>query len=298
MRQRVMIAMALVCGPRLLIADEPTTALDVTVQAQILELLRELQHESAWRVLFVTHDLGVVARLADRMVVMYAGQVVEAGAGRRAVRRAAAPVHARRCFDGRRPQAQGTGAADDPGQPPEPGQMPEGCRFHPRCAHASGECTAGGRRSSSLRRPARCGASASASWRADLAGARPGCTEAAMTTRERPATAAGGPPEPLWSGGLRKRLPDPAAAAGAAAGPSVAVDDVELAIEPGEASGLVGESGSGKSTGGRLVAAPARADRRVDRVRRAGHHRVQPAPRCGATCAATCRRCSRTSAAR
>ena len=89
MRQRVMIAMALACDPKLLIADEPTTALDVTIQAQVLDLLRRLQSELGMAILFVTHDLGVVAEIADRVTVLYAGQTVEVGDGRRAVQQTA-----------------------------------------------------------------------------------------------------------------------------------------------------------------------------------------------------------------
>jgi peptide/nickel transport system ATP-binding protein/oligopeptide transport system ATP-binding protein len=141
MRQRVMIAMALSCNPDLLIADEPTTALDVTVQAQILDLLRDLQQQSGMAIVLITHDLGVVAEMADEVAVMYAGRVVE--------------------------RTSGTAIFDDPQHPytlgllgsipkieedrerllavegtvPAPFALPEGCRFHPRCVFAAPECT-------------------------------------------------------------------------------------------------------------------------------------------------------------
>jgi peptide/nickel transport system ATP-binding protein len=141
MRQRVMIAMALACEPDLLIADEPTTALDVTVQAQILDLLRDLQAQSGMAIILITHDLGVVAEMADEVAVMYAGKVVE--------------------------RASGTAIFDDPQHPytlgllgsipkleeqhdrllaiegavPPPFALPTGCRFNPRCVFAVEECT-------------------------------------------------------------------------------------------------------------------------------------------------------------
>ena len=141
MRQRVMIAMALSCAPDLLIADEPTTALDVTVQAQILDLLRDLQAQTGMAILLITHDLGVVAEMADEVVVMYAGRVVE--------------------------HAPAAGLFDDPQHPytlgllgsmprleqdqerllaidgavPSPGALPPGCRFHPRCVFGVAACT-------------------------------------------------------------------------------------------------------------------------------------------------------------
>ena len=93
MRQRVMIAMALACDPKLLIADEPTTALDVTIQAQILELMADLQHQFGMAILLITHDLGVVAEMADDVVVMYAGRVVERGTATDVFRSPAAPLH-------------------------------------------------------------------------------------------------------------------------------------------------------------------------------------------------------------
>ncbi|MNV37730.1 Oligopeptide transport ATP-binding protein OppD [compost metagenome] len=140
MRQRVMIAMAMICHPRLLIADEPTTALDVTIQAQILELMTELQEKEGTAILMITHDLGVVAEMCDRVVIMYAGQIVEEAD---VATLFASPKH---------PYTQGLLAslpqlAGDakrlpsiPGQVPNPLHMPPGCRFAPRCPHRFSRC--------------------------------------------------------------------------------------------------------------------------------------------------------------
>jgi peptide/nickel transport system ATP-binding protein len=100
MRQRVVIAIALACDPKLLIADEPTTALDVTIQAQILELIKALQEEEGMSVLFITHDMGVVAEISDRTVVMYRGEAVETGTTQRDFRRGQAPLYARASVGG------------------------------------------------------------------------------------------------------------------------------------------------------------------------------------------------------
>ncbi len=142
MRQRVMIAMALACRPALLIADEPTTALDVTIQAQILELLRDLQRELGMAVLLITHDLGVVAEVADRVAVMYAGQVVEYGAVRDLFRGTAHPYTAGLLAS--RPRLGGARERlrTIPGQVPDPADFPPGCRFHPRCPIAQARCRA------------------------------------------------------------------------------------------------------------------------------------------------------------
>ncbi len=142
MRQRALLALALSCEPRLLIADEPTTALDVTVQAQILDLLRSLQQRLGMAVVFVTHDLGVVADLCSRVVVMYAGQVVEEAPVEELFRRPRHPY-----TDGLLaaiPQrgVEGERLASIPGVVPPPNNMPAGCRFHPRCPHATIACTA------------------------------------------------------------------------------------------------------------------------------------------------------------
>ncbi|GGR44048.1 ABC transporter ATP-binding protein [Deinococcus seoulensis] len=147
MRQRVMIAMALSCKPALLIADEPTTALDVTIQAQILDLMRKLQSDVGMSILFITHNLGVVAEMADRVVVMYGGRVVEEGD---VVEIFKAPRH---------PYTMGLlnsiprpGEAHEPGQPkgrleaipgnvPNPLNLPSGCAFEPRCKFAVPDCS-------------------------------------------------------------------------------------------------------------------------------------------------------------
>lgn len=141
MRQRGVIAMALACEPRLLIADEPTTALDVTVQAQILELLRDLQREAGMSMIFVTHDLGVVADLCDRVAVMYAGQIVENSAVEDLFDRPQHPYAAGLLKA--MPQAASAGERLNsiPGVVPSPGFMPAGCRFAPRCPYTTDQCT-------------------------------------------------------------------------------------------------------------------------------------------------------------
>ncbi|MBM3598030.1 MAG: ABC transporter ATP-binding protein [Alphaproteobacteria bacterium] len=144
MRQRVMIAMALSCRPRLLVADEPTTALDVTIQAQIIDQLGILQRDAGMAVLFVTHDLGLAADLADRVLVMYAGQIVEAGPADQVFSRPTMPYTAGlmrsrpRIGAGR---AAGGQIQPIPGGVPDLARLPTGCTFHPRCAHAvTGRC--------------------------------------------------------------------------------------------------------------------------------------------------------------
>ncbi|MDH3662601.1 MAG: ABC transporter ATP-binding protein, partial [Alphaproteobacteria bacterium] len=142
MRQRIMIAIALACEPRLLIADEPTTALDVTIQAQVLALIERLRRELGMAVVIITHDLGVVAEYCDRVVVMYAGRIVESATTATLID---APQH---------PYTQGLlrsipdlDALDRPirpipGQPPDMTRREAGCSFRPRCPHAEARCTA------------------------------------------------------------------------------------------------------------------------------------------------------------
>lgn len=141
MRQRVMIAMALACNPKVLIADEPTTALDVTIQAQILDLLRKLQKDRGMAIILITHDLGVVAEMADEVAIMYAGKIIERGS--------AVTVFGKKAH----PYTQGLFNSlpnidhDDDrlqtihGQVPAATDFPDGCRFHPRCPKAMKTCT-------------------------------------------------------------------------------------------------------------------------------------------------------------
>ena len=142
MRQRAMIAMALACNPRLLIADEPTTALDVTIQAQILELIKKLQAEMGMSVLFITHDLGVVAEMADRVVVMYTGRAVEDGPVEEVLVRPRMPYTIGLLNSvPKHGGARGRRLDTIPGNVPNPLSLPPGCSFHPRCFFArNGVC--------------------------------------------------------------------------------------------------------------------------------------------------------------
>jgi peptide/nickel transport system ATP-binding protein len=141
MRQRVMIAMALSCNPSLLIADEPTTALDVTIQAQILELMKRLRRDHGSSILIITHDMGVVSDLAERVVVMYAGRVVEEGS-KQAVFREPQHPYTWGLLDSipRVGRTRGHRLTVIPGQPPSLLAPPAGCRFAPRCVHRFAKC--------------------------------------------------------------------------------------------------------------------------------------------------------------
>ncbi len=141
-RQRAMIAMAIACEPRVLIADEPTTALDVTIQAEILELLEEVQQRLGMAMIFVSHDLGVISEIADRVIVMYAGQVVEQGSADELFNQPRHPYTEGLLRSLPRVTERVERLAVIPGNVPNPKRWPEGCRFHPRCPYAWSRCRA------------------------------------------------------------------------------------------------------------------------------------------------------------
>jgi peptide/nickel transport system ATP-binding protein len=263
MRQRVMIAMALSCNPSLLIADEPTTALDVTIQAQILQLMRSLKSEMGASLLIITHDLGVIAEMADTVVVLYAGKVVEY-----------ADVH--RLF--REPQHPYTmellesipRLTDEPGRRlypiegsiPDLLHLPAGCSFHPRCRFAAPHCRQAEPPLASLPdgREVRCWmyhAERTALFPSlDLGRARRAVSEPSVPPAGSAGAgveAAGRPEAMLEIRNLVKHFPITGGVFKTVVGHVKAVDGVSFTIRRGETLGLVGESGCGKTTTGRLL---------------------------------------------
>ena len=240
MRQRVMIAIGLSCNPKLLIADEPTTALDVTIQAQILELMKDLSRRLGVAVVIITHNLGIVARYADRVNVMYAARLAESGTAERVFGR---PLHP--YSRGLLSAVPGSTAGAEPSSPPStvapPNLLapPGGCRFHPRCRFATDRAT---------------GAAVRAAEPGHLVACHRVHEVEALDGRPRPRAPHGGQ---AAASGSAERLLDVKEASkffpvrmglSAPALQIRAVNEVTLDIKRGETLGLVGDSGCGKST--------------------------------------------------
>ena len=243
MQQRVMIAIALAGEPELLIADEPTTALDVTMQAQILDLLAQLQAERGMAILLITHDLGVVARLAQRIGVMYAGELVEI-AGREQFFTQPAHPYTQALFAAL-PDAGRRGAPlrTIVGQVPALSALPPGCRFAPRCPQAMPVC----REENPAWREDACGAQVRCHWQNE-GEAAPAAGESA-TDDAAPATLA-----PLLQiRDLAVHFPIRKGILQRVVGQVKAVDGVSLTLAPGRTLALVGESGCGKTTVGKAL---------------------------------------------
>ena len=251
MRQRAMIAMALACNPDVLIADEPTTALDVTIQAQIIELIDRLKDEFNSAVILITHDLGVVADVADEIVVMYAGRVVERAPTRQLF------------YDPQQPYTWGLLGSiprlDRPkperlhsikGTPPSLINAPAGCKFRPRCPHAFDKCTE--------EPPLENRVEGAGPPRPLLAVGRGQAPPARADARRhgggRGVSERGNGNEPLVEvKNVKKYFPIRKGLLQREVGAVHAVDDVSFAVSEGETLGLVGESGCGKSTLGRTI---------------------------------------------
>ena len=257
MRQRVMIAMALVCKPRILIADEPTTALDVTTQMQILDLIDELRDEYQMGVILITHDLGVVAGHTDRVAVMYAGRIVETAPTKTLFTE---PKHrytsSLMAALPERALAAGTKLFSIPGAPPSLTNLPVGCRFAARCLWATNECRASypdlsgdDTHTFSCFHPVQEGDESPAALQAKLDtqknGDEAGAQQAPLVSSEvlLDVKEASREYESAGSGFFKRDK-----------GVVSAVDRVSITVKKGETYGLVGESGCGKSTMGRLIA--------------------------------------------
>jgi peptide/nickel transport system ATP-binding protein len=243
MRQRVVIAMALANRPALLIADEPTTALDVTIQAQILRLLRGLKDDLGVSIILITHDMGVVAELCDDLVVMYGGRVVERGTVAEVFRAPRHPYTAALLHSVPRIGAEVGRLRAIPGTPPTATRMPPGCAFHPRCALAIDVCRVDVPQTETV-----APGHSVACWVGPAPPAAP-----ADETRSRPTRAPAGADPILRLEDLRTDVSGGGGTLFRKAVPVYAVDGVSLEVRPGETLGLVGESGCGKSTLSRTV---------------------------------------------
>jgi peptide/nickel transport system ATP-binding protein len=263
MRQRVLIAIALACRPRLLIADEPTTALDVTIQAQIIDLIDDLQEEMGMSVLFITHDLGVIAEVADRVAVMYAGEIVEEGPVDEIFSNPSHPYTYALLES--IPREDSGRLTPIEGNVPDLVDLPEGCHFAPRCPWAKAECREGeipflDHGPETVDHRAKCVLEEfdTAAYADDRNGLPAGERGASSARDTRSARSGRTQDEPLVEvKGLKKHFSQADDLfdewLSRERRPVRAVDGVDLAVYEGETLGLVGESGCGKSTTGRTI---------------------------------------------
>ena len=315
LRQRVMIAMALACEPKLLIADEPTTALDVTIQAQILDLIDDLRQKLKMAVVLITHDMGVIAGRTDRVLVMYAGKIVEEASTLEMFTAMRHPYsEALLASVPKLDQDASVPLRSIAGLPPDLSQPIDHCRFAPRCRFAQDNCWAlepeldravGGEPDATWPPASTRWARARSTPRrrrrprwpsADVVlGAEIGPDSSVLVRPRDPGRAArSSQPVLLQVEHLVKEFPVTSGAVlQRRIGSVKAVSDVSFAIRKGETFGLVGESGCGKTTIGRLIVALERADAGRHHLRRRGHPPAAAARRC-ATSGATCSSCSRT----
>ncbi len=257
MRQRVMIAMAIANSPSVLIADEPTTALDATIQAQVLDVLTRVQRATGTSIILITHDLGVVAEMADRVAVMYGGRIVEIG-GVEAVLRSPRHPYTRGLLDSI-PRPDKERLSPIGGAPPAGTQLPPGCSFHPRCGLWQGRdsCVEHVPLLATAPEAAADSHRVACHFASELpaaASAEPEPPARGLPTLDRPIDVAGiGRAEILRVEGLKKHFSVPRAGMRGRT-TLYAVDGVDLILHAGETVGLVGESGCGKSTTGRTIA--------------------------------------------
>ncbi len=248
MRQRAMIAMALSCNPKILIADEPTTALDVSIQAQILDLMRDLQRESQTSMMFITHDLAVVNEMCDRVNVMYSGRIVEQGTTPQLFSEPKHP-YSWGLFDSipRIEEERGVRLIPIKGQPPNLARMPQGCKFNPRCPYAFDRCFTAEPPLIPLDngQTVRC-------WLYDEE--HEGTAERIEFKRERTIDSRMDLDDVILDvTNLKKYFPITKGVFQRTVGHVQAVDDITFDLHRGETLGLVGESGCGKSTAGRTI---------------------------------------------
>jgi peptide/nickel transport system ATP-binding protein len=249
MRQRAVIAMAMAGRPKLIIADEPTTALDVTVQAQVLALLKRRQAETGAAVILITHDLGVIAETAHRVAVMYGGRIVETGPVEDIFAHPTHPYTAALLHSAPRIDAAGGRLDPIPGQPPTPTDLPAGCSFRPRCAigRERPRCA----EEEPVLRPMRQRQASACHFAEEVIAAHARAPAAAASAADPARRDAKG--ALLHVENLKVHFPVKSGFLRRVTGTVRAVDGVSLSLKPGETLGLVGESGCGKTTTGRAI---------------------------------------------